>query len=107
MEAKPKAQNPMRNGFWYNNGMKTRILLVKGERLDFKLLVALDYPEETDGTEGKVLYGDYGPAHKDIVRTTGITNYNCELQFGAMWKIHCVLNEEGTRYYSMGNFLNS
>ena len=106
METKPKKQTPMRNGIWHSNGMKTTIFLVKGEQIHAKLLVALDYPEETNSMyDGKVLYGDFGPAHKDIVRTTGIANYNCELQFGAMWKVHCVLNEEGTRYYSIGNFL--
>ena len=102
----------MRNGFWYNKSTETSILLVKGERIDVKLLVGLDYPEEIDSMfvwwyggayAGNISYGDFGPAHEDIIRTTGIPNYNCELQFGATWKLHCVLNAEGTRYYSIGN----
>ena len=112
METKQKTQTPMRNGFWYNKSTETSILLVKGERIDVKLLVGLDYPEEIDSMfvwwyggayAGNISYGDFGPAHEDIIRTTGIPNYNCELQFGTMWKLHCVLNTEGTRYYSIGN----
>ena len=112
METTQKTQTPMRDGFWYNKSTETSILLVKGERIDVKLLVGLDYPKEIDSMfvwwyggayAGNISYGDFGPAHEDIIRTTGIPNYNCELQFGTTWKLHCVLNAEGTRYYSIGN----
>ena len=55
MEAKPKAQNPMRNGIWYSNVNRTSVLLVKGEQIGAKMLVALDYPDETSSMyEGKI-----------------------------------------------------
>ena len=105
--SKPKSQTPMRNGFWYNKATKSELYLIKGEKILCKGLASIDYPEEPNLAcwyEGNISYGDFGPAHDEIVKATGIANYNCEIQMG-IWKIQCVLNEEGTKHYSTGNIL--
>ena len=58
------------------------------------------------GTASTVLYGDYGPAKKEIAEATGVSNYNLAFMFGDKVVFHGVVNEEGTEMTSWG-FSNS
>ena len=62
-------------------------------------------PDE-GGTASTILYGDYGPAKKEIVEATGASNYNLAFSFGDKIMFHGVVNEEGTEMTTWG-FSNS
>ena len=52
------------------------------------------------------MYGDYGPAKKEIADATGASNYNLAFAFGDKVMFHGVVNEEGTEITTWG-FSNS
>ena len=58
------------------------------------------------GTASTILYGDYGPAKKEIAEATGASNYNLAFAFGDKVMFHGVVNEEGTEMTTWG-FSNS
>ena len=52
------------------------------------------------------MYGDFGPAKREIVEATGASNYNIAFAFGDKIIMHGVVNEEGTEMTTWG-FSNS
>ena len=49
--------------------------------------------------KGTWIYGDFGPAPKDIIEASGIQNYNVKIDY-TMFKMFGVINESGTQMIS-------
>ena len=61
-----------RYGFWSNDKMPSTIVIIEGDKLVAKPLIALDYPDiGVDNGVTAIKFGDFGPARKDIVEATG------------------------------------
>ena len=41
----PKTQTPWRDGYWSSNKMPSLVLIVDGEKVEGKNIIALDYPD--------------------------------------------------------------
>ena len=94
-------KTPWRNGYWFNKQHKCFVNLVNGEKVESKNLVCLDYPETKSVFSGTWTYGDFGPAPKDVVETTGIENHNVMMDYG-MFQLPGVLTEDGARIHAAG-----
>ena len=50
-----KTRTPWRDGYWSSNKMPSLVLIVDGEKVEGKNIVALDYPDLEVGSGRKVL----------------------------------------------------
>ena len=52
--------------------MPSTILMIEGDKLAAKPIIALDYPDiGVDNGATVIKFGDFGPARKEIVEATG------------------------------------
>ena len=90
------------NGNWYNKNQKYFLYIVDGENVETKPMIYVDYPEIIKPfMNGSWIFGDFGPADPEIVKHTGIQNYNLLMDYTIV-KFKGVLNEEGTQLQCMG-----
>lgn len=95
----------LKSGYWYNKGEKFALYNFQGDEFHNKNMVCLDCPGIKDFMSGKIKYGDFGPAHEDIIAATGVQNYNFCLASevaGAKQDYHGVLNTEGDQIHLWG-----
>ena len=96
-------KTPWHNGFWYNKNQKTFLTCIEGEKLEVKNMVCLDYPDAKPMWAGTITYGDFGPADPEIVKATGIKNYNLKNSIASLtMTFYGVLNKEGTQMTAKG-----
>ena len=95
-------KTPWHNGYWYNKNQRGYLSYIHGENIETKSMVCLDYPYTKSYMRGKVTYGNFGPAHSEIVKATGTKNYNMEYDIDLIGKIPGVINEEGTQIHAKG-----
>ena len=69
------------------------------------LILGLDHPDIPAAFVSDVVFGDFGPARKEVQDASGSDNYNVELKIGEM-KINGVAAETGDRLVMWG-FSNS
>ena len=55
-----------RDGFWYNSKISDTILVVEGDNVEAKNLVALDFPDIDSGNPMTFKYGNFGPAKDEV-----------------------------------------
>ena len=97
---------PWKNGYWCNKKEKCTLAIIDEDRIEFHNTVCLDYPELKLKPEFQrnLIFGDFGPAPKDLVELTGIRNYNMRLPNAGPnenFTIDMILNEEGTQISRM------
>ena len=97
---------PWKNGYWCNKKEKCTLAIIDEDRIEFHNTVCLDYPELKLKPEFQrnLIFGDFGPAPKDLVELTGIRNYNMRLPNAGpneIFNIDMILNEEGTQISRM------
>ena len=97
---------PWKNGYWCNKKEKCTLAIIDEDRIEFHNTVCLDYPELKLKPEFQrnLIFGDFGPAPKDLVELTGIRNYNMRLPNAGPnenFNIDMILNEEGTQISRM------
>ena len=101
-EAVTKTQTPWKDGYWYNKNAATMYFYVKGERTELRYMIDFDYPDMTPLSTKTWSYGDFGPARTDVAESSGITNYNLEIQSLIGTSMHVVLNKDGNKIYCYG-----
>ena len=104
--AKDGKRFPWKNGYWCNKKEKCTLAIIDEDRIEFHNTVCLDYPELKLKPEFQrnLIFGDFGPAPKDLVELTGIRNYNMRLPNAGpneIFNIDMILNEEGTQISRM------
>ena len=90
-----------KDGYWYNYNERGYLLIIKGDKSEYKGLVCLDYPESKVVARQTWRSGEFEPAHPDIVEATGVKNYNIEID-NEFFKQYGVLNKEGTEIKVIG-----
>ena len=63
-------KTPWKNGYWYNYNFKPYVYEFNGENMIAKNAVSLYVPESepVKSMSGHITYGEYGPAHPDIIK---------------------------------------
>ena len=98
----PVKKTMWNNGYWYNKNQKYLLYIVDGENVETKPMICVDYPDIIKPfMNGSWIFGDFGPADPEIVKHTGIQNYNLLMDYTIV-KFKGVLNEEGTQLQCMG-----
>ena len=94
-------QLPWKSGMWFNKDQRGFLIIINGEKVEYKNLLVLDYPGATALFSGTISYGDdFGPVPpEEIEKVGGIKNYNLMMDFN-VFKIPGVLHENGTRIYA-------
>ena len=96
-------KTPWCNGFWYNKNQRCYLSYIEVEKVEVKNMVCLDYPYVKAAWAGTLTYGDFGPADPEIVKATGIKNYNLKKSFDSFkMTFYGVLNKEGTQMHVKG-----
>ena len=90
-----------KDGYWYNYNERGYLLVVTGDKSEYKNLVCLDYPGSKVVAKQIWRSGEFEPAHSDIVEATGVKNYNIEID-NEFFKQYGVLNKEGTEINLIG-----
>ena len=89
---------------WFNKDQGGFLIIIDGEKIDYKNLMVLDYPGSTSMFSGTISSGDFGPVPPEYLETTGgVENYNIMMDFNMM-KIPGVLHESGTRIFAKSFF---
>ena len=73
---------PWKNGVWAIKNKPYALIYVKGSKFEQKNHVCLEYPDIEPDIIGSWNYGNFGTAHFDIFRSTGIEDYNVEQDLG-------------------------
>ena len=70
-----------RDGKWYSKDDPSLIFFAEGQKVIAKPIICLDYPEVNPSPWIPTwTLGDFGPAQKEILETTGIKNYNIQFK---------------------------
>ena len=93
--------HPWKNGYWIDRKERGGIAYINGETIEYFSHVYLDHPDLKPEAEdvGRLEYGDFGPAPPELVKLSGIQNFNLRLEIKQL-KRRLILNNEGTRYYA-------
>ena len=83
-------------GTWYNSSTPFLLYFVEDEKVEVKPIICLDFPEVAvknlrPGSNWE--FGDFGPARKEIVKATGVENYNWKYDLKTMAMFGVVHNE--------------
>ena len=73
---------PWRDGFWYNESQKFFIFKVKGETVEMKNIICLDYPEIKPIFSGKWEFRNFGPAPEKVAEISGCDHFNIMADYG-------------------------
>ena len=108
-ESETSTKPPWRNGYWRIEEMPTYICVIDGEKMDLKVMGALDYPDLEGSYSMSGNYGNFGAARKEIIDATGVEEYNFELKHNPMVKFYGVVNMSGTeiKYWSYTNSVDT
>ena len=95
----------LQDGFWANDSAKAFVTIIKGNQLQYKNLISLDYPDIFDPAafEMEIETGDLGPAREEIKEATQADNYNVCLKWGDTMKFYGVANPEGDKLTLWGS----
>ena len=93
-------QLPWKSGMWFNKDQSGFLIIINGEKIEYKNVMVLEYPGATAMFSGTISYGDdFGPVPpEELEKVGGIKNYNLMMDFTA-FKVPGVLHESGTRIY--------
>ena len=97
-------QFPWKSGMWFNKEQGGFLIIIDGEKVEYKNLMVLEYPGATPMFSGKISQGDFGPVPaEEIEKVGGVKNYNLMMDF-TMIKIPGVLHKSGTRIHVKSMF---
>ena len=107
-ESETSTKPPWRNGHWRLGELPNMICIIDGEKMEFKVMAALDYPDLEGSFSMSGKYGNFGTARKEIVDATGAEEYNFVLNH-TMQKFYGVVSESGTeiKYWSYTNSVDT
>ena len=93
---------PWQKGNWFSEQLPFLIWIVEGDKMEGKNMISLDYPDIKGSFPGKLKFGDFGPARKEISDVTGVDYYNIEITYFGVVKVYGFVNENGTEITSWG-----
>ena len=97
-------QFPWKSGMWFNKEQGGFLIIIDGEKVEYKNLMVLEYPGATPMFSGKISQGDFGPVPaEEIEKVGGVKNYNLMMDF-TMIKVPGVLHKSGTRIHVKSMF---
>jgi len=99
----PTVITTIKSGYWYTKGEQFSLYHFKDDKWNTKNIVCLDCPGVRDFMSGSLKFGDFGPAHADIVEATGVQNYNLSLEAPMMTR-NGVLNSSGDQIHIWSMF---
>ena len=107
-ESETSTKPPWSNGYWRIEEMPNMICIIDGEKMDLKVVAAIDYPDLEGSYSMSGDYGNFGKARKEIVDATGADEYNFVLKHPKV-KFYGVVNESGTeiKYWSYTNSVDT
>ena len=73
-----EVQTPWKNGIYISDANSAQLLKVTGNHVDMLPPSYLDYPDMENMGDGTWTFGDFGPAHEEIQKITGIKNNNVD-----------------------------
>merc|ERR1712223_1946475 len=71
LEKKNEDELPWKSGMWFNKDQGGFLIIIDGEKIDYKNLMVLDYPGSTSMFSGTISSGDFGPVPPEYLETTG------------------------------------
>ena len=105
MAAKENKQFPWKSGMWFNKDQSGFLIVIDGEKVEYKNMLALEYPGASPMFSGTISYGDdFGAVPpEEIEKVGGVKNYNVMMDF-TMIKVPGVLHKSGTRIHAKSMF---
>ena len=97
-------ETPWKKGYWFSTSMGSLIGLMEDNTFSWKSMIALDYPEARPIVQCTVKFGEFGPAHSDVVKESGKDIYNVEMEMTG-FKIHAALSDSGTKICYIGMYI--
>jgi len=98
-----EVKTPWKNGTYISDANSSQLLRVNGTQVDMFPPTSLDFPDMESMGGGTWSFGDFGPAHEEVQKITGIKNNNVDsVLWHGMLKSKGVLTEDGTKVVSWG-----
>ena len=70
-----KEETPWKNGYYQNAQFTPNLQKVEGGNVFIKKVVSFDFPEIESTGKGTWIYGDFGPASKEVELASGGKSY--------------------------------
>ncbi len=95
-------QTPWKNGFYKISSMNHALYKVNGNRAEMMSFICLDYPGSVNPwMVGTWTHGEFGPAHADVKKLTGVETNNIKMETGP-FSSEGVVCEDGTKIVVFG-----
>ena len=92
----------IQDGFWGNDNAKAFITIIEGDKMKYKNLISLDYPDISfDTFSFDIELGEFDPTNKEMKEATKADNYNVCFTWQNM-KFQGVANPEGDKIHLWG-----
>merc|ERR1712212_626866 len=102
-DTKQNAHTPWKNGYYRINAYPSMLFLVDGENIIMHSASGKPTNPDIPAYKGTWKYGDFGKTHPDVMKETGKTEYNVEMNlWGGKWNPKAVLSEDGTKLFHFG-----
>ena len=98
-----KKFTPWKNGYYRIAAVPSMLFLVDGENIVMHSASGKPTNSNIPFYKGTWKYGDFGKAHPDIIKESGKSHYDVEMDlWGGKWTPKAVLSEDGTKLIHFG-----
>ena len=73
-----EVKSPWKNGIYTSDANLSQLLRVNGTQVEVLPVASLDMPDMESMGDGTWSFGDFGPAHEEVQKITGIKNNNVD-----------------------------
>ena len=101
MAATENKQLPWKSGMWFNKDQSGFLIVIDGEKVEYKNVMVLEYPGAPPMFSGTISYGnDFGAVPpEEIEKVGGVKNYNVMMDFTTI-KVPGILHKNGTTIHA-------